>query len=226
VVCAGEPGASVPATKERIEDGWDAAVFDHAGATEAGAWGYSAESTDELGLYLNEAFFLVEVLDDDGEPVDPGEIGEVVVTPLDREGQPYLRFALRDQVRLAESPDGERTFRFAEGGVLGRTDDLTKINGVLFSPTSVEDVVRRYERVSDEFRVVIDDHESKDIDVVALIAERAPGSDVDDDEIVDALDKELKQATNLTFRIELRPFETLDRFELKADRVTDKRDHR
>jgi len=226
VVCAGEPGASVPATKKRIEEGWDAAVFDHAGATEAGAWGYTAESTDELGLYLNEAFFLVEVLDDDGEPVDPGEIGEVVVTPLDREGQPYLRFALRDQVRLAESPDGERTFRFAEGGVLGRTDDLTKINGVLFSPTSVEDVVRRYERVSDEFRVVIDDHESKDIDVVALIAERAPGSDVDDDEIVDALDKELKQATNLTFRIELRPFETLDRFELKADRVTDKRDHR
>jgi len=225
VVCAGEPGASVPATKERLEEGWDARVFDHAGATESGAWGYSAESTDELGIYLNEGFFLVEVLDDEGDPVDPGEIGEVVITPLDRKGQPYLRFALHDQVSLAESPDGERTFRFAEGGVLGRTDDLTKINGVLFSPTAVEDVVRRFDRVSDEFRVVIDEHESKDVDVVTLIAEHAPGSDAGDEEIREALGEELKQTTSLTFRIDLRPFESLDRFELKADRVTDNRSH-
>lgn len=225
IVCAGEPGASVAGTKQRLEDRWGAAVFDHAGATEAGAWGFSAESTDELGLYLNEAFFLIEVLDEDGEPVQPGERGEIVITPLDRTAQPYVRFRLRDEIELAESPDGERTFRFADGGVLGRTDDLTKVNGVLLSPTAIEDTVRSFPEVADEYTVVIDEHEDKDIDVITLVAEIAESTDWSTDRIESELRKELKQTTSLSFRIDLRPFGSLDRPELKADRLTDRRTH-
>ena len=225
IVCAGEPGASVPGTKDRLESQWGAQVFDHAGATESGAWGFSAESTDELGLYLNEAMFLIEVLDQDGEPVDPGERGEIVITPLDRQAQPYIRFRLRDEIELAESPDGERTFRFAKGGVLGRTDDLTKVNGVLLSPTAIEDVVRSFEHVADEYKVIIDEHESKDIDTITLIAEQSPDTALSEDDIVSALRKELKQTTNLGFRIDLRVYESLERPDLKADRLIDRRTH-
>lgn len=225
IVCAGEPGASIPGTKERLEQRWGAEVFDHAGATEAGAWGFSADSTDELGLYLNEAMFLIEVLDEDGQPVDPGERGEIVITPLDRKAQPYIRFRLRDEIELAESPDGERTFRFAKGGVLGRTDDLTKVNGVLLSPTAIEDVVRSFEHVADEYKVRIDEHEDKDIDTITLIAEVAEGTDWDRDRIKAELNKELKQTTSLGFRIDLREYESLERPELKADRLIDSRTH-
>lgn len=223
IVCAGEPGASVPGTNQRIESLWGASVFDHAGATEAGAWGFSAESTDSLGLYFNEGFFLVEVLDDEGEPVAPGEEGEVVITPLDRRAQPYVRFELRDKVCLAESPDGERTYRLAEGGVLGRTDDLTKVNGVLLAPTAIEDVVRRFDLVSDEYEVVIGRHESKDVDVITLVCEEAADCGESRSHVKSELRKELKQATNLTFRIDVREYESLERPELKADRLTDNR---
>ncbi len=225
VVCAGEPGASVPGTKERIESEWGAEVFDHAGATESGAWGFSCEG-DSLGLHFNEAQFLVEVLDEEGEPVDPGEIGEVVITPLNRTAQPYVRFRLRDRVELAEPEvcDCGRTFRFAEGGVLGRNDDLTKVNGVLLSPTTIEDTVRKAEYVSNEYRVSLEPHPEKDIDVVRVVAEHAPDTDHDDEYVKEELGKELKQATNLTCVVEVEEFETLDRFQLKADRVTDRRE--
>ncbi len=225
IVCAGEPGASVPGTKERMEERWGATVYDHAGATEAGAWGYSTDSTDELGLYLNEAFFLIEILDEDGNPVEPGEQGEIVITPLDRKAQPYIRFRLRDKIDLAESPDGERTFRFAKGGVLGRTDDLTKVNGVLLSPTAIEDTVRSFSHVADEYTVIIDGHEEKDIDTITLIAEVSDSTDWSEDRIESELRKELKQTTNLSFRIDLQPYESLERPELKADRLEDRRDN-
>jgi phenylacetate-CoA ligase len=224
IVCAGEPGASVPGTKQRMEELWGADVYDHAGATETGAWGYSCTG-DSIGMHANEARFLVEVLDGEGEPVEPGETGELVVTPLDRTAQPYVRFRLHDEVELAEPGhcDCGRTSRFFPGGVLGRTDELTKVNGVLLAPTAIEDVIRRSGLVSDEYRVVISAHESKDLDVVTVVAERAPEADADDETVVEALREALKATTNLTCRIELCDYETLERFQLKADRFTDER---
>jgi phenylacetate-CoA ligase len=224
IVCAGEPGASVPGTKDRIERRWGATVYDHAGATEAGAWGFSCDG-DSTGVHVNEGSFLVEVLDDEGEPVENGERGEIVITPLAREAQPYIRFELRDlvEIRSGEVCDCGRTFRFAEGGVLGRSDDLTKVNGVLLSPTAIEDTVRQCDVVSDEYRVAIDNHDEKDIDVVTLVCESAPDARAADEEIERTLRADLKETTNLSFRIEVRDHESLGRFELKADRLTDDR---
>jgi phenylacetate-CoA ligase len=224
VVCAGEPGASVPGTRDRIEERWGASVYDHAGATEAGAWGFTCDSSS-TGLHVNEAGFLVEVLDEDGDPVEEGERGEVVITPLAREAQPYVRFELRDlvEVRSGDACDCGRSFRFAEGGVFDRSDDLTKVNGVLLSPTAIEDAVRRCVVVSDEYRVAIDDHDEKDVDTVTLVCESAPDATATDEVIERTLREDLKEATSLTFRIEVREHESLGRFELKADRLTDDR---
>ena len=221
IVCAGEPGASVPGTKAKLEERWGATVHDHAGATETGAWGYSCEG-DSLGLHFNEAQFLIEVVDDDGVPVEPGETGTLIVTPLDRHAQPYLRFEQRDRVRLEEPSacDCGRTFRLADGGVLGRDDDFTTVNGVLLSPTAVEDVVRQHDGVADEYKIVIDDHEEKESAVVTLITE-AKARDLETTRT--ELRHRLKQASGLSFRITLREPGTLERPELKADRVVDRR---
>ncbi|MDY6765441.1 MAG: AMP-binding protein [Halobacteria archaeon] len=224
IVCAGEPGASVPGTKNRIEELWGAKVYDHAGATEGGAWGFTCQG-NSTGLHFNEAMFLIEVLDEEGNPVNPGERGELVITPLDRKAQPYIRFELRDQVELAghEVCDCGRTYRFADGGILGRVDDLKKVNGVLVSPTAIEDVVRAFEHVSNEYKVIIDKHDTKDIDVIRLVAEASPDTSLSNSEITDSLQKRLKQTTNLTFDIQLVEYESIERPELKADRLTDRR---
>lgn len=223
IVCAGEPGASVPGTKNRIEAEWGASVYDHAGATEAGAWGFSCD--ESVGLHINEARFLVEVIDEDGEPVAPGETGEIVLTPLDREAQPYIRFEIRDRLAVGEygGCDCDRSYRHAPGGIKGRADDLTKVNGVLLSPTAIEDVVRSFDHVADEYEVTIDQHPTKEIDQITLVAEVAPASELQREAIEDELRKELKETTKLTFDIELVSYETIDRPELKADRLTDNR---
>ncbi|HEY7545899.1 MAG TPA: AMP-binding protein, partial [Blastocatellia bacterium] len=71
-IYAGEPGASLPNVRRAIEEAWGARVFDHAGATEAGAWAYGCEAED-TAMHLNEAEFIFEVIDPaSGEAVDDG----------------------------------------------------------------------------------------------------------------------------------------------------------
>ncbi len=97
ITCAGEPGASIPSTKKRIEDAWGAKVYDHAGATEIGAWSF--ECTEQPGsMHVNDAFFLVEIVDvETGEAIEtPGVRGKMIITALDRQAQPCIRFDSKD----------------------------------------------------------------------------------------------------------------------------------
>ena len=135
ITCAGEPGASIPGTKERMEAAWGAKVYDHAGATEIGAWSYECKAQPG-GLHVNEALFLVEIEDvDTGELIDePGRQGKMIITALDRIAQPCIRFDAKDIIEWATDPcPCGRTFRLIKGGVKGRADDITKVKGVLLS---------------------------------------------------------------------------------------------
>ncbi|MBI3521508.1 MAG: hypothetical protein HY071_00235 [Chloroflexi bacterium] len=85
---AGEPGASIPATRERIEQGLGCVAFDHPGASEVGAFGFSCSARD--GVHLIENEYLVEIVDPvTGASSDEGE-GELVLTNLGRWGQPLF----------------------------------------------------------------------------------------------------------------------------------------
>jgi len=77
---AGEPGASLPNVKRAIEAAWGATCFDHAGATEAGAWAFDCEAQTGA-IHLNEAEFIFEVIDPhSSEPLAEGQRGELVIT--------------------------------------------------------------------------------------------------------------------------------------------------
>jgi phenylacetate-CoA ligase len=121
ITCAGEPGASIPTTKKRMEEAWGAKVYDHAGATEIGAWSYECDEQPG-GLHVNEAFFLVEIQDPDtGEYIEePGRRGKMIITALDRFAQPCVRFDSKDVIEWSEEPCAcGRTFRVIRGGVIG-----------------------------------------------------------------------------------------------------------
>lgn len=221
MVCAGEPGASIPATKKRLQDYWGAKVYDHAGATEGGAWGFECDAHSG-DIHINEAFFLVEVLDpDSGEAVKPGEEGELVITPLDRQAQPYLRFALRDMALLSHDPcPCGRSFARLKGGVLGRRDQLTKVRGVLFSPTCVEEIVHGLGQLGDEYQVIVEKRGQLDeITVKAELKEGARSSE----ELEKSLQQGLRLQTGLRCNVELVETGTLPRFEVKAKRFQDLR---
>src|SRR5437588_10742484 len=88
---AGEPGASVPATRERIEQAWGARTYDHAGMTEVGAFGFAC--SQQQGIHINEGEFIAEILDaQTGQRVQEGQTGELVLTNLGRWGSPVIRY--------------------------------------------------------------------------------------------------------------------------------------
>ncbi|HXV59726.1 MAG TPA: phenylacetate--CoA ligase family protein [Vicinamibacteria bacterium] len=141
---AGEPGASIPPTKKRIEAAFGARAWDHAGMTEVGAWGYECPAGE--GLHPLETDFVTEVLEPGGEKcVADGSLGELVLTNLGRWATPVIRYRTGDLVRFRSEPSlctcGSPFLRFP-GGVLGRVDDMIQVRGVNVYPGAVEAIVR------------------------------------------------------------------------------------
>lgn len=213
-VHAGEPGASIPSTKARLESAWGARCFDHAGATEVGAWGF--ECQQQNGLHINEAEFLAEVIDP--ESGSPASEGELVITNLGRVGMPAIRYRTGDRVKLVNRPCGcGRTFRRLEGGVIGRVDDALIVRGVNVFPSAIENLVRRIPQVG-EF--AIDVYRRDSLDDVELRIEVEGDRP---DESVGAVEKELRSGLGIRIKVMPVPVGSLPRFDLKARRVTDHR---
>ena len=223
ITCAGEPGASIPSTKKRMESAWGAKVFDHAGATEIGAWSFEC-AHQPGGLHVNEAFFLVEIEDvETGENIEkPGRKGKMVITALDRMAQPCIRFDSKDIIQWDPTPcPCGRSFRLIRGGVLGRADDITKVKGVLLAPGAIEEVVRGIDDLGDEYEVVVD--RLGETDRIKLKVELIPEALNRQKEIEAKLKDQLRLKTNLAYRIEFYDFGGLPRYDVKAKRFKDLR---
>ena len=215
---AGEPGASVPATKRKIERAWGARCFDHAGATEVGAWGFECEAQD--GLHLNESEFIGEVLDPNTQ--QSSEEGELVITNLDRCAMPVLRYRTGDRVRrhAEDRCSCGRTYRRLAGGVIGRLDDGVIIRGVNIYPSAIEGVVRQFDQI-DEFAIEVYRQGEMDELTVRVEAVATPGRDAAS--LQQQVEQALQTSLGLRARVELEVPGALPRFELKANRVTDRR---
>jgi phenylacetate-CoA ligase len=217
-VHAGEPGAGIPAVRQRLETLWGARAYDHAGMTEVGAYGF--ECVAQAGLHVNELEFIAEVLDpESGQPVAPGEVGELTLTNLGRWGAPVLRYRSGDRVRVGTSacPCG-RTFVRLEGGILGRVDDMLVVRGVNVFPSALEGIVRRFTGV-DEFQIEV--FRRGALDEVRLLLE-IDGSPRPGDSVGATIDRVAEAVRrDLGIRVEVAavPARTLPRYELKARRV-------
>src|SRR5947208_999651 len=150
---AGEPGASIPATRERIEKELGVEAFDHTGATEVGAHGFSCSARD--GVHINESEFIAEVVDTTtGEARDEGE-GELVLTNLGRWGMPVIRYRTGDRVTAVRGTCScGRTLVKLAGGIAGRVDDMVTVRGVNVFPSAIEAIVRRFDEVG-EYRIAL-----------------------------------------------------------------------
>ncbi|MCB2187622.1 MAG: phenylacetate--CoA ligase family protein [Deltaproteobacteria bacterium] len=223
ITCAGEPGASIPGTKDRLESSWGAKVYDHAGATEIGAWSFEC-AAQPGGLHVNEGLFLVEIEDlQTGEIItEPGRAGKMIITAFDRLAQPCIRFDSKDIIEWAAAPcPCGRTYRLIKGGVQGRADDITKVKGVLLSPSAIEAVVRSFPELSDEYEVVVE--RIGDSERILLKVEPGGGAPELGEEVLKRLKNELRLQTNLGYALEVHPTGSLTRYEAKARRFKDLR---
>jgi phenylacetate-CoA ligase len=216
LIVAGEPGGSIPATRERIERAWGARVIDHHGLTETGPLSFECWQNPGF-LHLNEAEFICEVLDPaSGVPVPDGERGELVVTNLGRTASPVIRYRTGDiVVRRYDACSCGRTWARLEGGILARADDMVNIRGVNVYPTSIESVVRGIPEIV-EFRSTVSQPGVLRTLSIEIEIERDGSADVS--AVSAKLVRQLRSALGLTVPVRIVDHGTLPRFEMKARR--------
>lgn len=207
---AGEPGASIPATRERIESALGVTAYDHTGATEVGATGFSCEARD--GVHLIESEFKLEIVDPSGASREEGE-GELVLTNLGRWGSPVIRYRTGDRVRAVRGRCGcGRTLVKLAGGIQGRVDDMVTVRGVNVFPSAIEGIVRRFAEI-DEFRVEL--YQERGMDALRCIVEPRAGAA---DDLAERVAEAIHRDVGIRCEVTVATPGSLPRFEAKARR--------
>lgn len=241
LVCAGEAGAAVPATRARLEQAWGAEVHDDFGCTEAAqaplgfTCRHAVQPDGTVDVHLMEDAHIVEVVDPvTYEPVPEGQRGILVVSNLYSEGGPHLRFEVGDWVQVTRTPCRcGRTFARVQGGLLGRDDHCLKIKGLQFFPGTFEDVLRAIPGVGDEYRIEVLTGDGAtsgrpessvpshrlERDHVRIVTEPAPGASL----AVEEIGARLRGLLGIQVEVQLLPTGTLPRTEGKGQRFFDRR---
>ncbi len=155
--------------RRRIEEMFGVRAFNSFGLSEMNGPGVAFECTEQNGLHVWEDAFVVEIIDPDTlEPVPDGEIGELVMTTLDRQAMPVIRFRTRDLTRILPGPcPCGRTHRRLDR-ISGRSDDMFIIKGCNVFPMQVEGILMKLPEVGDDYRIIlrtIDDQDEMIVEV-------------------------------------------------------------
>lgn len=214
--------------RRRIERLLGVKAYNSFGMTEMNGPGVAFECKEQNGMHIWEDNYIIEIIDPDTlEPVPDGEMGEMVLTTLDRDMMPILRYRTRDLTRIitGECPCG-RTHRRIDR-IKGRTDDMFIIKGVNVFPMQVEKILVKYPGLGSNYLITLETIDDNDVMTV----------EVELDDIVSDAYPELQKMTKdiqralkdeilLTPRVKLVKKGSLPVSEGKAVRVKDTRPSR
>lgn len=181
-----------------------------------------SHAADEMHL-INEDSVLTEILDPVTlKPVGPGEVGEIVVTTLDKQASPVVRWRTRDLARVSAHPYncgcGRSAFPLI-GRIIGRSDDMLKIRGVLVFPSQIEDVITGVAGTSKEAWQIYLDGDGTELDRVEIAIERAGPTPSSVEDMTREVSAKLKSRLGLTCSVKCHSDGSLPRYEAKATRV-------
>lgn len=161
-----------PHTQEhrlRIEEMFGVKAYNSFGLSEMNGPGVAFECTEQNGLHIWEDAYVVEIIDPvTRQPVADGEVGELVMTTLDRQAMPVIRFRTRDLTRFLPGacPCG-RTHRRIER-ICGRSDDMFIMKGCNVFPMQIEGVLMKLPEVGDDYRILLDTIDEQDEMIVEV----------------------------------------------------------
>ncbi len=207
--------------RKRIEDIMGVKTYDIIGMTETGGVGLGIDCDARAGIHVWEDHYIVEVVDPQtGEPLPPGEEGELVVTTLQKEGLPLIRYRTRDITRILsyDKCDCGRTHVRIDR-IKGRTDDMLKVKGVNFYPSQIEQILMSYKGLSPYYQLVIETVKGKD--EMTIIIEKVEQGISEKD--IERLEMELYDFLGFHSKLQVVPEGTIQRVPGKAVRVIDKR---
>ena len=213
--------------RRRIEELLGVKAYNSFGMSEMCGPGVAFECKEQNGLHIWEDYYIVEIVNPETlEPVPEGEIGELVLTTINREAMPLLRYRTRDLTRIlpGDCPCGRHHKRLDR--MKGRSDDMIILKGVNIFPIQIEQILMQFKELSTDYLITLDTLESNDGMTVEVELNQMF---TDDYGRLQALMKEvtrrLKDEILVTPRVKLVPKGSLPKSDGKAVRVKDLRKH-
>ncbi len=213
--------------RRKIEEILHIECFDIYGLCEITGPGVAMDCRYHNGLHINHDFFYPEVLDPvTYEPMEDGELGELVFTTLEKEGMPLLRYRTKDLTSIDHSTCacGRTTPRISK--FKGRTDDMKVIRGVNVFPTQVETILLSIGgNISNHYQMIVDRVNNSDtLTVMVEVNDNVFSDEMGKlDGLKRSVEAKLKQALGISVDVKLVEPKTIQRSEGKAKRVIDKR---
>ena len=208
--------------REYIEKELGIELYDIYGLTEIYGPGIGINCKGQRYMHYWDDYVYIEIIDPKTlKPVPDGEMGEVVITTLVKEGAPLIRFRTHDISRIIPG-ECECGCKYPRLDVIqGRSDDMFKVHGVNMFPSQVEELLSHVDGVSSEYVINIAHEDEKNRDVILLTVE-AEGR-VNFEDTAKKITGLFKSRISVTPRVTVVPIGTLPRSEKKTKRVIDHR---
>lgn len=207
--------------RKRIEEMMNIETFDIIGMTETGGVGLGIDCADHSGIHVWEDDYLMEIINPEtGEVLEDGQEGEMVVTTLNREGLPLIRYRTRDITKVVSRepcPCGRTHVRVQR--LKGRNDDMLKIKGVNFYPTQLESILMKRPEMANHYQIVLEKVKGRDSITVMIETKGEVGPNLSSEVSTTIYDMLGFHIDKLDFL----PEGTIPRVPGKAVRVVDKR---
>ena len=214
--------------RRELERRWHITATENYGMSELVGPGVSGECTEKCGMHINEDYFYCEVVDPEtGEPVPDGEIGELVLTTLDHEMMPLIRYRTRDLTRIlpGKCPCGRTHLRIDR--IKGRSDDMFIIKGVNIFPMQVEKVLVQFPELGSNYLITLETINNQDEMIVEVeLSDLSTDNYIELEKIRKAISRQLKDEILVTPKVKLVKKGSLPQSEGKAVRVKDLRDNK
>ncbi|RUM87171.1 MAG: phenylacetate--CoA ligase family protein [Thermodesulfatator sp.] len=217
---------------ERCSDSMRKAILEHLGArhlfditglTELYGPGPGIDCKKHSGIHYWADYYILEILDPETlQPVEDGQIGEMVVTTLRKEASPLIRYRTRDLTRKisGQCPCGSIFPRHDR--ILGRSDDMIIFRGVNIYPGQIDEILSDMEGISSEYHILLERRDGKDYMIVKVERDSA-GDPSWDEDIQKHIAREIKSEIMVSADVQIVDYGTLPRSERKSKRIYDQR---
>lgn len=208
------------AMRKRISEELGIELYDIYGLTEIYGPGIGISCRENQGMHYWDDYLYIEIVDPVTlKPVPDGEMGEIVITTLVKEGAPLIRYRTHDLSRIipGECPCGSKYPRLDV--IMGRTDDMMKIKGVNVFPSQIEEILNEFPETSSEYQIRISHLDGKD---TMRIYVETNGS-VDFLDLAKRIAARVKSKIGFTPLVKVVEIGLLPRSEKKTKRVIDER---
>jgi phenylacetate-CoA ligase len=211
--------------RRRIEEMMGVKAYNSFGMSEMCGPGVAFECQEQNGLHIWEDYYIVEIIDPDTlQPVPEGEVGELVLTTINREGMPLLRYRTRDLTRVlpGECPCGRHHKRLDR--MKGRSDDMIILKGVNIFPIQIETILMQFKELTTNYLITLETKDSNDEMIIEVELEKLFTDDYARLQVLTKnITRLLKDEILVTPHVKLVPKGTLPQSEGKAVRVKDLR---